>query len=94
MKTKLLIISTTFVLLFSACQPHTHVIGNGPQGNTEVSKRQIWVIALVPINEVDTKAMAGEATDYEITTKTDIVDLLVYGLTSGILTSRKVTVKK
>ena len=94
MKPKILIIATSLVLFISACTTHTHIVGNGAQGNAEVSKRQLWVISLVAINDVDTKALAGDATDYEITTQSDIVDLIIGGFTGGLIVSRKVTVTK
>ena len=94
MKTRILIITTSLVLFISACTTHTHIVGKGAQGTAEVSKRQLWIIALVPINDVDTRKMAGGATDYEIQTQVDIIDMIVGGLTSGIISSRKVTVKK
>ena len=94
MKTKILIITTSFVLFISACTTHTHIVGNGAQGISGVSKRQLWVFSLVPINDVDTHKMAGGATDYEIQTQVDFIDVIVSGLSSGIVTSRNVTVKK
>ena len=94
MKTKILIIATSFLLVFSACTTHTHIVGKGAQGTSEVSKRQLWVISLVPINDVDTRKMAGDAMDYEIQTQVDVIDLIIAGLTSGLISSRKVTVKK
>ena len=94
MKTKILIITTSFVLFISACTTHTHIVGNGAQGISEVSKRQLWVFSLVPINDVDTHKMAGGATDYEIQTQVDFIDAIVSGFTSGIVTSRSVIVKK
>ena len=94
MKPKILIIATSLVLFISACTTHTHIVGTGAQGNAEVSKRQLWVISLVPINDVDTRKMAEGAKDYEIQTQVDFIDIIVSGLTSGIVTSRNVTVKK
>ena len=94
MKKKSIILLTTFILILSACTTHTHIVGNGAQGNYEKSKRQLWVISLVAINDVDTQELAGDATDYEIQTQADIVDILISALTSGIISSRKVTVKK
>ena len=94
MKTKILIIATSFLLIFTACTTHTHIVGKGAQGTSKVSKRQLWVVSLVPINDVDTRKMAGDAMDYEIQTQVDVIDLIVAGLTSGLISSRKVTVKK
>ena len=94
MKPKILLIATSLILFISACSTHTHIVGNGAQGNAEVSKRQLWVISLVPINDIDTRKMAGGATDYEIQTQVDFIDVIISGLTSSVITSRKVTVKK
>ena len=94
MKKNSIILLTSFILILSACTTHTHIVGNGAQGNYEKSKRQLWVISLVPINDVDTQELAGDATDYEIQTQADIVDILIGAFTSGIISSRKVTVKK
>ena len=94
MKTRILIITTSLVLFISACTTHTHIVGKGAQGTAEVSKRQLWVISLVPINDVDTREMAGDASDYEIETKIDVIDMIISSFTSGIIVSRKVTVKK
>ena len=94
MKNKPLVLLTAFVLILSACSTHTHVVGNGAQGNYQKSKRQLWVISLVAINDVDTQALAGGATDYEITTQSDIVDIIIGGFTGGLIVSRKVTVTK
>ena len=49
---------------------------------------------MVPINQVDTAAMAGDATDYTIETQVDFIDILVTALTGNIITSRAVKVKK
>jgi hypothetical protein len=59
-----------------------------------MSKRQLWVIALVPINEIDSNSMAGGATDYTIKTQQTFVDGLISAVTGGIITIRTVTVTK
>ena len=83
------------VLFLSACSTHTHVVGNGPQSNVSESQRQLWVLALVPINDIDTQNMAGEGvTDYEITTQTGFVDIVIGMVTGNIITARTVTVTK
>ena len=91
---KNLVLITGLVLILSACTTHTHIVGDGAQGNSQKSKRQLWVISLVAINDVDTKAFAGDATDYVISTQSDIVDLIIGGFTGGLIVSRKVTVTK
>ena len=84
------------VLVIIGCTTHVHTVGNGPQGNTVTEARQWYILyGYVPLNMVDTKAMAGGATDYEIQTEytmTDIIIDIFAGVTS--IHSRTVTVRK
>ena len=80
--------------LLIGCMANTHVIGTGGGGGQSISKRQLYVIALVPLNHVDTNAMAEGAANYTIATKQDVVDIIINGVTMGIISSRKVTVSK
>ena len=73
---------------------NSHIIGTGGAGGQSISKRQLYVTSLVPLNEVDTNAMAGGAANYTIGTKQDIVDIIIGIGTGGIISSRKVTVTK
>jgi hypothetical protein len=73
---------------------HPKKFGDGSQSGQETSKRQLWVIGLVPINEVDTRSMAGDSENYEITTKMTFMDGLISTITYNIITMRTVTVKK
>ena len=58
--------------------------------------RQWYVLfGLVPINEVDTNAMAGTATDYEIMTQHTGLDVIINIFTGVIsVNSRTVIVRK
>ena len=94
MKKITLVVSSVLLLTLMACATHTHDVGKGAQGNVVKKGRQLWVINLVPINQVDTAAMAGDATDYTIETQVEFVDILVTVLSSNIITSRSVKVKK
>ena len=97
MNKKRLLLTGVILLAFlvSACTTHQHIVGDGSQTGIENSKRQLWLVAgLVPLNDVDTRAMAGNANDYEITTKMTFVDALITGFTYNILQSRTVTVRK
>ncbi len=94
MKKITLIVSSVLMLTLMACATHTHDVGKGAQGDVVKKGRQLWVINLVPINQVDTAAMAGDATDYTIETQLDFVDILVTVFSSNIITSRSVKVKK
>jgi len=94
MKKITIIVLNVILLTLMACATHTHDVGKGAQGNVVKKGRQLWVINLVPINQVDTAAMAGDASDYTIETQVDFIDILVTVLTGNIITSRAVKVKK
>ena len=84
------------VLLLMGCAAHVHKVGNGAQGNDMMIARQWYLLyGLVPINEVDTNAMAGAATDYEIMTQHTGLDVIINIFTGAVsVTSRSVVVRK
>lgn len=78
------------------CATHIHTVGDGPKYDEAKKARQWYILfGLVPINEVDTKEMAGNATDYEIKTEINPIDFLI-GIPASWITvrSRTVTVTK
>lgn len=84
------------LLVAVGCTTHIHKVGNGPQTYQEEMGRQWYVLfGLVPLNEIDTNAMAGNVTDYEITTEVTFIDMLI-GIPASWVTvsSRTVTVTK
>jgi len=93
MKRKLLVFCALAVLLAS-CAAHTHVVGTGGSGQDSVTKRQLYVVAIVPINEIDTQAMAGNAQNYTIETRQTFVDGFISALAMGVIHIRSVTVTK
>ena len=88
-----LIVAMLFVI---GCAAHTHKVGNGAQGTDIVEARQWYVLwGLVPINDVDTNAMAGEATDYDITTQVTVLDFVISAVLGNVsVNCRSVTVQK
>ena len=83
-------------LTLVGCSAHVHKIGAGPAGNELVEARQWYVLwGLVPINEVDTHAMAAGADNYEIQTAAQPLDIII-NIFTGLVTvnSRTVTVTK
>ena len=82
------------MLFVIGCAAHTHKVGDGAQGNDTTSARQWYVLyGLVPINDVDSNAMAAGATDYEITTSHTPLDVVITAVLSSItIYSRTVTV--
>ena len=78
------------------CAAHIHTVGAGPQQSGDETARQWYILwGLVPINDVDSKAMAGGASDYEIKTEISPIDFLI-GIPASLVTiqSRTVTVTK
>ena len=89
----LLIVGMLFVI---SCASHIHKVGNGAQGTDMIESRQWYVLwGMVPINDVDTAAMAGEATDYEIITEVNLLDAVINTVLSEVsIYCRTVTVRK
>jgi hypothetical protein len=72
-----------------------HTVGKGAQGIQVEENRQWYCIwGLVPINELDSQAIAG-ADDYDIKTEMNIIDILI-AIPGWFVTvnSRTVTVTK
>lgn len=85
-----------FLVYATGCSTHIHTVGTGGQNSQTVDSRQWYVLwGLVPINAVDTKAMAGDATNYTIKTQASFLDLVISAV-AGIVTvnCRSVSVTK
>ncbi len=80
------------MLSLQSCMINTAVVGKG--GTTEAARGKSWYILMNRISEVDTKALAGGATDYTIDFRTNFVDMLISGITFSIVGSRTVIIKK
>ena len=82
-------------LLMTSCYTYTSVVGDGAQGNKEVTKWNHYVVyGLAPVGVSNSKEMAAGAENYEVTTRQTFVNGLVSGLTFGIYTPTTTTVKK
>lgn len=92
--TSIVLIGLLFVAV--GCTTHIHKIGNGPQTHQTSEARQWYILGgLIPLNEVDTNTMAGNTTDYEITTEYSPLDILIsIPLSLITVNSRTVTVTK
>lgn len=81
--------------LLSSCYCYTSVVGDGAQGNKEVTQWNHYVIyGLAPVGVSDSKAMADGAENYEVFTRQTFVNGLVSAITFGIYTPTTTTVKK
>lgn len=81
--------------MLSSCYVYTTSVGKGAQNGVEVKKMNHYLIyGLAPVGVSDAKAMAGDATDYNITIKHSFVDGLIQALTFGIYTPTTTIVTK
>ena len=81
--------------LVTSCMTHEHIVGTGAAtGYTESAKQWYLLWGAMPLNHVDTKAMSGGAENYKIITTSSLVDLIISGLTAGIIFPRTVRVIK
>jgi hypothetical protein len=84
------------VFLLSSCMSLTHVVGSGASSGLGTEKKQWYALwGLVPINQVDSKAMADGASNYTINSKLKFVDYVISAFTSAVSVNvQTVSVKK
>lgn len=81
------------VLSMSSCMINTHVVGTGGSDTEFARKKTVYIIGN-RVSEVDSKALAGGAENYNIDTRSNFVDMLISSLTFGIVNTRTVIIKK
>jgi PBP1b-binding outer membrane lipoprotein LpoB len=70
------------VLLLSSCMTLTHTVGTGGSTGVKVEQKQWYALwGLVPINHVDSKAMAGGTANYTIQSQVKFVDYIIAAFT-------------
>ena len=90
---KMMAIAFASSILLTSCYSYTSVVGSGAQGNSETTEWNHYVIyGLVGVS--DSKAMAGGAENYTVTTRQSFVNGLVSAITFGIYTPTTTTVTK
>lgn len=83
------------LMLLSSCYTYTSVVGQGAQGNQEITKLNHYVaFGLAPIHVSDSREMAGDAKNYTVKTSHTFVDGLVSALTGGFYSTTTTTVTK
>ena len=95
---KIAVAVLVIVLCFSlmGCWTFQHQVGSGAATGVKVEKKQWFILwGLVPLNEVDSKAMAGGAENYTVQTQQSFVDVVI-GVVTGWVTiyPQTVTVTK
>lgn len=85
----------TASILLTSCYSYTSVIGDGAQGNQEVTKWNHYVVyGLAPVGVSDSKEMAQGAENYTIHTRQSFVNGLVSALTFGLYAPTTTTVTR
>ncbi len=79
-------LAAALVLALAGCMTQRHIIGEGPSPTaTEQTATQWYALwGLVPLNEVETKTMAGGATNYEIVTEMSPIDAVINFFTTFV----------
>lgn len=91
--TALLLLIVSFAIMGTSCMTNRHTIGNGSQTGVEQTRRQWYALwGLVNVGETDTKAMVGDAQDYQIETYYGVADWFI-NLFLGAFSIRTRTVK-
>ncbi len=95
---KLMSMVLVFLMLFImvGCMANISKVGTGAQGSEMLQERQWYVLwGLVPINNVDSNAMAAGAENYTLKTEQSALDVIINIFTSYVsVVSRTVTVTK
>ena len=87
-----------FCVMLSSCFVHRHTVGDGPAGgvweqgkSVRSTSKQIYILAgLVPIGRAGINPPSSG--NYQIKTSMNIVDMLISGITFGVLQLRTVKV--
>ena len=92
----LIVLTILFAFSMTSCYTLEHTVGDGAQGSTVEKQKQWYALwGAVPINEVDSKEMAGGAEDYTIKSQHKFVDQLITFFTAYVsITVQTVEVKK
>lgn len=92
-KIKSFILIVIFAVAMTSCYTLQHTVGEGARGNSSVEKKQWYALwGAVPLNDVDSKQMAGGAEDYTIKSQVKFVDYVITAFT-GVITVSVQTVK-
>jgi hypothetical protein len=82
-------------IMLSSCYTYSFSVGNGAQGGSEMKEKNHYLIyGLVDLDTSDPAAMAGGATDYDVTIEHTFVGGLLNAITFGIYTPTTTTVRK
>ena len=87
------------ITLLASCNAITHTVGSGGKGNGKPgqydAKKKQWYLfwGALPLNKVDSKELAGGATNYTVRTTNSFGDILIGGFGSYLLGIKSQTVR-
>jgi hypothetical protein len=82
-KFRTLLLALTIAFTISSCYTLEHTVGTGAKGNSATTQRAWYILwGIVPLNKVDSKAMAGGASNYQITSQVSFIDGVINIFTS------------
>lgn len=88
-----LMIIAMLSITLNSCFSTTYVVNDGAQGMTQVNQKAWYALwGLVPINDVNAKAMAAGNENYTITDERTFLDYVI-GMFTSIVTIYPKTVK-
>jgi hypothetical protein len=95
-KSLLLIAVFALTLALSSCYTMVHTVGDGARGGQVTAQKQWYALyGLVPLNNVNSKTMAGGAENYTIKTEITFIDYVISAFTSWVtITVQTVEVQK
>ena len=79
-KKSLLVVLVVIILVGSiGCMAHTHTVGAGSRGRGMPAAARQWYFlwGIIPINSMDSKNLAGDATDYTVRTWISPLDFII-----------------
>ena len=83
-------LALVLALSATSCYTLEHTVGNGAQTGVSSKKQQWYALwGLVPLNDVDSKSMAGGAADYTIKSQHTFLDLIISGFTNFVTVNVK-----
>lgn len=92
-KIKFLFATIILAVALSSCMTTIHTVGSGAKTGVTLQEKQWYALfGLVPINTVNSKQMAGGASDYTIKVQVKFIDYVISAFT-GIVTINVQTIE-
>ena len=94
------VVLVTVIALLPSCLATTHIVGEGgtysgrDMKQYDIKKKKWYLFAGIPLDEVQPHTVAGGAKNYTVRETLSFGDLLINGLSFGIVQPRTIRVSK